>query len=702
MTHVPKKALRAAVLGPMLVAISSCGGGGGDGGASCSPPPAISSNPPTAATVGQQYAYWVDASYVCIPFFTPCGGIDGVQLPPGAGIDDFRDLVYWTPAPGHAGTSVPFTIATEPDLCGDRATQSWSVQVLAAPSIQSFSASAQFVSPGQSVTLLPRFEGSGTIDGIGPVTSGVAIMTAPLHASATFTLTVVNAGSGEARQSVQVRVLGEPAVGSLSASPAIVSAGDTTRLRWVTSGDYSVARLEPGDIDVMGRPSIDIAPAASTTYTLTIANELGQSASASVAVQVVPRSIILDFTASPSSGLLGEQVSLRAQYEGGSGELRIVDGVTYTALGPIASGETVVTQRLLRTTNFQLVVENATGQRATREIVVLIQGPGTFQPSPGQPVFPGRTHHTATRLSDGRVFVAGDYGIDRRTEIFEPSTESFVEGPDLLEPRRDHAAALLADGRVLLIAGSRAELTAGGLVSTALRNAEIFDPVSGRMTAGGVFPGGFSLARPRAAALADGRVLVVTGGRIPGAFIYDPATSTFGVVNFEMAGHLCLDVEALDDGNALVIESIGEVASEIFVSAANGFFTTGPARPDRGCSAFGTARLQDGRVLLVGGNAPGVPAEVYEPGTRAFAPVGQQYYPSHRPRAITLPSGLVLVKANGYGAELFDPVTGTFSQTGGTLRGRFLPSATLLQDGRVLVVGGCSMSPCEAELYSPQ
>jgi hypothetical protein len=120
-----------------------------------------------------------------------------------------------------------------------------------------------------------------------------------------------------------------------------------------------------------------------------------------------------------------------------------------------------------------------------------------------------------------------------------------LTGP-LAEARRDHAATLLADGKVLVVGGSA--------VSTA---AELYDPATGRFSATGamvaahgggltatrladgrVLVAGGSAARrvATAALLRDGRVLVAGGDNLEPpapltcvntAEIYDPATGTF-------------------------------------------------------------------------------------------------------------------------------------------------------------------------------
>ena len=68
--------------------------------------------------------------------------------------------------------------------------------------------------------------------------------------------------------------------------------------------------------------------------------------------------------------------------------------------------------------------------------------------------------HTLTLLPDGRVLAAGGvhptnrhFGAYPTTEIFDPAANSWSPGPELAQPRIDHSATLLPDGRVLLVGG---------------------------------------------------------------------------------------------------------------------------------------------------------------------------------------------------------------------------------------------------------
>jgi hypothetical protein len=74
------------------------------------------------------------------------------------------------------------------------------------------------------------------------------------------------------------------------------------------------------------------------------------------------------------------------------------------------------------------------------------------------------------RLADGRVLVAGGAVYDAdgvgvqavaTTEIYDPATDTWSAGPDLLEPRKAGGALLLPDGSVLIVGGDASFNTAG-------------------------------------------------------------------------------------------------------------------------------------------------------------------------------------------------------------------------------------------------
>jgi hypothetical protein len=115
-------------------------------------------------------------------------------------------------------------------------------------------------------------------------------------------------------------------------------------------------------------------------------------------------------------------------------------------------------------------------------------------------------------------------------------------------------------------------------------------------------------------------------------------------------------------------------------------------------------RLQDGRVLIVGGsndNFTGqqvygpiiATAEIYDPATGQFSSTGDLITPRVNATATLLPNGKVLV-VGGWNtdtvetAELYDPATGKFQVTRPMVLGRNLHAAVALPDGRVALLGG--------------
>ena len=255
-----------------------------------------------------------------------------------------------------------------------------------------------------------------------------------------------------------------------------------------------------------------------------------------------------------------------------------------------------------------------------------------------------------------------------------PTPQSSPAGP-MADGRQIHTVTELADGRILV---------AGGFtdVEVALASAEVYDPSAEAFSPTG------SMADARglhtATRLADGRVLIAGGGPaswvstafpyLASAELYDPATGTF-----------------LPTGTMTM------------------------PREDHTATL-----LEDGRVLIVGGNDEGShttpTAELYDPSTGTFSPTGSLGTARGFHTATRLADGRVLIAGgdvaawddNGpflASAEIYDPASGTFSPAGPLAEGRSHHAATLLPDGRVLVAGGVanggSTSLASAELFDP-
>jgi len=68
-----------------------------------------------------------------------------------------------------------------------------------------------------------------------------------------------------------------------------------------------------------------------------------------------------------------------------------------------------------------------------------------------------RAIHSATRLADGRVLIAGgmvhNHAVLTTAELYDPTTGAFIATGAMPAERMSHSATLLKDGRVLLAGG---------------------------------------------------------------------------------------------------------------------------------------------------------------------------------------------------------------------------------------------------------
>jgi len=329
-----------------------------------------------------------------------------------------------------------------------------------------------------------------------------------------------------------------------------------------------------------------------------------------------------------------------------------------------------------------------------------------------------RTHHTATALPDGTVWVLGGFDATgaalSTTEILCPEElicggiVSFAAGAPLPSPRGAHAESYLAVGNRLLVTGGRATRAS----TTGLATADIYDFGTGNwVSAGAMAVGRWGHS---STVLNDGRALIVAGedgSAASTAQIYDSMTgfaAAFAMTGQHRRGHVA---EILNDGRVLVAGGVGSVgnqavaSAEIFDPATPGFtaLTDQMSAP----RAFATAtRLEDaaGRVLIVGGtNNVGFYSQtidIFDPSNVAD-PFGQTVISMANPRAFHSATKLTgeqkVLIAGGFDgtsvqddAEVYSQVTGDFDDLLSTTltRGHNFHSATRLQSGKVVVIGG--------------
>jgi N-acetylneuraminic acid mutarotase len=165
----------------------------------------------------------------------------------------------------------------------------------------------------------------------------------------------------------------------------------------------------------------------------------------------------------------------------------------------------------------------------------------------------GRWNHTATRLADGRVLVAGgetSTGAYSSASLYNPATGTWTATGSMSAARTMHRAVLLDDGRVLVMGGNNS--------TTNHSSAEIYNPATGTWTATG------SLNQRRryhaAVKLSNGKVLVVGGlynlndTYLASAELYDPATGTWTYAGSGLsAARMGASAMLLPDGRVAVM-----------------------------------------------------------------------------------------------------------------------------------------------------
>jgi hypothetical protein len=262
-----------------------------------------------------------------------------------------------------------------------------------------------------------------------------------------------------------------------------------------------------------------------------------------------------------------------------------------------------------------------------------------------------RAGHGASLMGNGKVLITGGLlsfdlanplslltGIQVSTEIFDPATELFTAGPNLLEARALHTSTTLTNGRVLIAGG----ITLLPIVNlpTVSSTAYLFNPANNSFG----LPSFFSGARflHSATALSNGKVL--------------------------LAGGLSLDLTAfLTSGN--ILDIVVGTRDDCLVFTQGSFFGTFATVPGMqvGRAGAAIASLPNGGALIAGGFQASIDiagggfvlaatetADVFAQGPNSITPTGSMAAPRLFPVTTNLPDGTVMVVGGGPGnAEIF-------------------------------------------------
>jgi len=225
-------------------------------------------------------------------------------------------------------------------------------------------------------------------------------------------------------------------------------------------------------------------------------------------------------------------------------------------------------------------------------------------------------------------------------------------------------------------------------------------------TAGRIVPTGDTVL-PRfdhtATLLPNGKVLIAAGmarnGVIePTAELYDPRTGKFtGAGKLRSTRGWGVTATRLRNGKVLLAGGASAsycdascylATAELYDPPSNTFTPVGNmTMPRAGGNAI---LLQDDDVLIVGGNdlsgGHTATAELYHPATGTFSATGGMH--SEGASALVLLNNGKVLAVKDSGAELYDPATGRFTAAGNFALARTKFGVALLPDGKVLIAGG--------------
>lgn len=262
-----------------------------------------------------------------------------------------------------------------------------------------------------------------------------------------------------------------------------------------------------------------------------------------------------------------------------------------------------------------------------------------------------RAGHGASQLGNGLVLITGGLlsfdpanplsiltGIQNSTEFFDPATNTFSAGPNLLEARALHTSTTLGNGQALIAGG----ITLLPIVNvpTVSSTAYLFNPNSGNFG----LPQFFSGARflHSATALDNGKVLLAGGlsldlttflqtldpldlivGTRDDCLVYTPGFlfGGFAQVGGMQTGRAGAAIAPLPNGSALIAGGF-----ELAIDVQNGNFVLGATET----------------------------ADIFSQSPNAIAPTGSMAAPRLFPIAANLPDGTVMVLGGGpLTAEIF-------------------------------------------------
>jgi uncharacterized protein YjdB len=245
--------------------------------------------------------------------------------------------------------------------------------------------------------------------------------------------------------------------------------------------------------------------------------------------------------------------------------------------------------------------------------------------SPAASMATRRYLHTATLLPNGRILTAGgrESILDAMppvssAELYDPTTNTWSPAASMAGGRSQHTATLLTNGKVLVVGGDGGYNKQFNPLS-----AELYDPATNTWSPAA----STAKAHGTATLLTNGKVLATGGGS---AELYDPATNTWSPAGSMATSRYGHTATLLPNGKVLAVGGLDNVnaslsSAELYDPTTN---TWSPAASMAGGRSNHTATLlTNGKVLVAAGfsvsnNASTLllSAELYDPTTNTWSP----------------------------------------------------------------------------------
>lgn len=223
-----------------------------------------------------------------------------------------------------------------------------------------------------------------------------------------------------------------------------------------------------------------------------------------------------------------------------------------------------------------------------------------------------RQDHTATLLPNGKVLIAGgDKQVSvsgaptitalNSSEIYDPSSSGWTPAPNLAKAHFYHSAALLTNGKVLVVSGFATTLPA----ATTTTNAELYDYIANAWTPGGTLATG--RAQSIAVPISFGRVLVAGGingtNRLASAELYDSELNTWSAMSALITARNLHTATLLNTGQVLIAAGFNGTdalaSAELYDPVGASWGSAGNLVAAR--QSHTATMLQNGKVLVAGG-----------------------------------------------------------------------------------------------------